>query len=466
MASLTADHLLDADAGPLATALRDGTSTVTDHTRAVLRRIGERDTTLHAVSQLVPDALEEAARLDALRTADVGAARALPLFGVPVVVKEEIPVRGVVTTFGGSGNLSPAAEDAEVVRRLRDAGAVVVATTRMPEAGQVPFTEGAWGSTRNPWAGSRTPGGSSGGSAVAVSARYVPLALGGDGGGSVRIPAAWCGIAGLKPTRTRLSTEPFDGVWEDLGTFGPMARTAADLTLAWEVLRDDGPTEDHAAGTGDRNGGALRVGWTTSCPEPFVRLDAEVARGLEAAALALRDRGHDVRRGSVRFPATLPAFLPQATRAVRATVHGLDQPERAERRTRQFGGIGGFFPDSVLAWAWGRGAQIGRDLERIFEHVDVLLMPVEPTPAPPARRLAHRGTLANQLASRTAIAYTAVWNVSGHPTASVPVGLSAQGLPLAVQVVGALGADETVVRVVAEIEAALGVLPAPPLGGA
>ena len=125
-----------------------------------------------------------------------------PLYGVPVAIKEELDVAGCVTTFGGHGNSTPVAADGEVVRRLREAGAVIVGKTHMPEFGAWPYTESvAYGYTRNPWRTGFTPGGSSGGTAAAVASGMVPIGMGGDGGGSIRIPAAFCGLFGLKPQR-------------------------------------------------------------------------------------------------------------------------------------------------------------------------------------------------------------------------------------------------------------------------
>ncbi len=161
-----------------------------------LGRIESRDRELNAFSRLLVDeAIAEAqARDDALAAGE----QAGPLHGVPIAIKEEIDVVGAVTTFGGDANSTPAAADAEVVRRLRAAGAVVVGKTTMPEFGAFPFTEStSRGITRNPWDHSRTPGGSSGGTAVAVSSGMVPVGMGGDGGGSIRIPSASCGMFGL-----------------------------------------------------------------------------------------------------------------------------------------------------------------------------------------------------------------------------------------------------------------------------
>jgi amidase len=166
-----------------------------------------------------------------------------------VAIKEELDVAGTVTTFGGKANSSPAAADAEPVRRLRAAGAVVVGKTTMPEFGAFPYTESAArGITRNPWDPTRTPGGSSGGSAVAVATGMVPVALGGDGGGSIRIPAACCGIFGLKPQRGRVSNAPHEHLWWALGTVGPLSRSVRDSALVYDVLRGNLDTDLYRAG--------------------------------------------------------------------------------------------------------------------------------------------------------------------------------------------------------------------------
>ena len=188
--------------------------------------------------------------------------------------------------------------DSEVVARLRAAGAVVVGKTHMPEFGQAPFTDGAWGATRNPVAPGRSPGGSSGGSAVAVATRMVPVAIGGDAGGSVRIPSAWCGIVGLKPTRGAVSTAPHPNLWYDRIT-----------------------------------------------PEP------EVAAAVENAASILASDGHAVERGTVRWRPQPLAYLVQFHRGVLDEVDRLDDPGRIERRSRQAAAVGRSIPDSVLRWA-------------------------------------------------------------------------------------------------------------------
>ena len=174
---------------------------------AALARIEERDPGLNAFSRVL--GAEAIAEADARDVASAAGGVVGPLHGVPIAIKEEVDVAGAVTTFGGDGNSTPAAADALIVSRLRAAGAVIIGKTTMPEFGAFPFTESiSRGITRNPWDPRRTPGGSSGGTAVAVAAGMVPVGIGGDGGGSIRIPSASCGLFGLKPQRGRVSTAP------------------------------------------------------------------------------------------------------------------------------------------------------------------------------------------------------------------------------------------------------------------
>ena len=186
------------------------------------------------VTVIAQRALDEAASRDALAAtgAELG-----PLHGVPIVIKDENDVEGTRTTYGGAAVTRVAPRDAELVRRLRAAGAVIVGKTTMPEFGLWPYTESlANGVTRNPWDRMRSTAGSSGGTAAAVASGMVAMGIGGDGGGSIRLPASWCGLYGLKPQRGRVSAAPHAALWRALGTAGPLTRTVADSALVYDVI--------------------------------------------------------------------------------------------------------------------------------------------------------------------------------------------------------------------------------------
>src|SRR5947207_1348310 len=198
-----------------------------------LARIERFDPLLNAFRVVFAErARLEADQADARRRA--GETR--PLLGVPVAIKDDIDVAGEVTAWGTNAHGPPAQADAEVVRRLREAGAVIIGKTNVPELTIWPFTESAtFGVTRNPWNRQRAPGGSSGGSAAAVAAGLVGAALGSDGAGSIRIPSAWCGLFGLKPQRGRVSVAPRSRAWHGLSVNGVITRVVADTALFHDV---------------------------------------------------------------------------------------------------------------------------------------------------------------------------------------------------------------------------------------
>ncbi len=429
--------LLDLSARHLAHELRRGESSVAAHVGRVFERIRILDGWYQAFSQLrVAAALADAAHLDRLAPDE---REVLPLFGVPVAIKEEMDVAGLVTTLGGRGNSTPSPVDSEVVARLRRAGAIVVGKTNMPEFGQAPYSDGAWGSTRSPWHGGRSPGGSSGGSAVAVATGMVPVALGGDSGGSIRVPAAWTGIAGMKPTRGLVPTDPVPDLWHRLGTFGPLARDFDDVALLLEAMAPDGP-----AGLMPR---PLRVGWTLECTLRGLRPDPLIAEAVEHAARVLATDGHNVHKGNLRWAGSPATLLVQSWFGIRDEAARMEHPDKLEKRSRQAARLANVLPRAALEWALRSNDRIEAASRRIFRDLDILLTAVTPQLPPPTPRLHHMGTFRSQLASTTAVAFTGYWNMAGNPAASVPVGLSPHGLPLAVQVIGAHGRDRTVLEV-------------------
>ncbi|MEV7723042.1 amidase family protein, partial [Streptomyces sp. NPDC088184] len=223
--------------------LAEGRTTSVEQVSAALRRIEASQGTLNAFRHLRAEAaLAEAVEADRR----LAAGERLPLLGVPVAVKDDTDVAGMPTYFGCDGDLPAATADSESVRRLRAAGAVIVGKTNSCELGQWPFTEGrAFGATRNPWHTGHTPGGSSGGSAAAVAAGLVPAALGSDGAGSVRIPAAWTHLVGIKPQRGRISGHPHTDAFQGLTVNGPLARTVADAALLLDAAAGSHPDDPH-----------------------------------------------------------------------------------------------------------------------------------------------------------------------------------------------------------------------------
>lgn len=453
--------LADLAASDLVRSIGDQRCTAVDATRAALDRLERRDPGLNAFSQTLPDeALNEAIALDARQAAGLPLG---PLHGVPVAIKEEVDVAGCVTTFGGAANTMPADRDGEVVRRLRDAGAVVLGKTRMPEFGQWPFTESVSGGiTRNPWDRTRTPGGSSGGSAAAVAAGIVPIAIGGDGGGSIRIPAAHTGLFGLKPTRGRVTTDPQPHLWWALGTTGPLTRTVLDSALAYDVIRGnvagdrftaEEPETSFIAAAG-RDPGRLRIGWSLRPAARGVRLAGEHARAVREAARLLADLGHDVREIDPRYPDSTAAFLPQFFGGMRAEAQAVERFDALEPRTKQTYRMGSWATPAVVERAMAAGERVAARADRVFDGVDVLLTPVIGHRPRRAGVLDSGGTLTAAWRSMPFIAWTALWNVTGHPAASVPFGLAADGLPVAVQLVGPRGAEPRLISVSAQLERA------------
>jgi amidase len=425
-----------------------------------IARIDELNPRLNAFTRI----LAERARAEADER-DAALARGEapgPLHGVPVAIKEEIDVAGCVTTYGGRANTTPAAADSEVVRRLRAAGAVVVGKTAMPEFGSFPFTESEHtGYTLNPWDESRSPGGSSGGTAVAVATGMVPVGLGGDAGGSIRVPSAFTGVYGLKPQRGRVTTAPQPHLWWALGVVGPLARSVADSALVYDVVRGNLPTDLYRAGGDEsfasaaaREPGRLRVGWSLKVPSAGVRLDPVHAQAVRDTAALLTELGHDVAEVDVRYPDPTAAFVPQFLGGVRTEADQVDHFDRLERRTRETYRLGSWVTPRVRDAALRQTEAYSRRLNRVFEDVDVLLTPVTAHRPPKLGIVMGKGTVRSSLASLPTVTYMVPWNLAGNPAASVPTGIGADGLPVAVQLVGRTDDEPTVLSLSAQLERA------------
>lgn len=437
-----------ATATEIAAAVRAGEVTPEEVVAAALARIEAENPHLNAVDVVRPEALDEARHVEP----------ALPLAGVPVLVKAEFDIAGLVTTYGGRAHTTPAARDSEVVRRLRAAGAIILGTTHLPEFGQFPFTEGdSYGVTRNPWSPHHTPGGSSGGSAAAVAAGLVPLAIGGDGGGSVRIPAACCGLVGLKPRRGRISTAPNADLWGVLGTIGPLTRTVADTALAYEVLQGSLPSDRFDAHRLDfraaaaREPGRLRIGLLTR-PAPPLRAEPEVVAAAETTAHLLKQAGHDVRELPGRWPSDQPAYGVLFADALAALRSQVDHPERLEARTRHTAALGAVLPRRVVRAAEQAGRRLAREVTQRFAGVDVVLSPTLCVLPPRSPQLLGHGSALSLLRALPMAAFTTLANVTGHAALSFPAAMSRDGLPIGVQLYAPRGDESVLVSLAAQLE--------------
>src|SRR4051812_40104726 len=438
----------------LADGVRAGRRTAVDVVREHLARIAERDPQLSAFQAVRADAaLAEAAAVDA--APDRGR---LPLAGVPVAVKDNIAVGGEQVRHGSAATASRqrAERDDLLVERLRAAGCVVVGTTRMPELAAWPFTaSAAFGVTRNPWNPALDPGGSTGGGAAAVASGMAALAIGTDGGGSLRIPAAHCGLVGVKPSGGLVPLP--DGLtehWCGLTVAGPIARTPADAGAALAVLvGNDGASVPPEPGS-------LRVAVSLRSPSPLARPDARARAAVDGVEDTLRAAGCSVRRDDPPYPATLLQTWGRywhAGVAQDAGRLGLD-PDRLEPRTAAMVRRG----RRVLRRGGPSGAQAWRvRAERWFEAYDVVVTPVVARGPGPAGALDGRGYLATYLASARSIPYTQAWNLAGFPAVSVHTGVLG-GLPMAVQLGGAPGSELMLLAVAGWMAAAAPPSPAAP----
>jgi len=427
-----------------------------------LTRIARLDPHLNAFAFVRwEEALREADELDAELAARGPRGS---LHGLPIAIKEENDVEGIPTQFGGGANGVPARQDSEVVRRLRAAGAIVVGTTRMPEFGIWPYTESvAHGWTRNPWDLNRSTAGSSGGTAAAVASGMVAAGIGGDGGGSIRLPSSWCGLFGLKPQRGRVSLAPNSDLWRSLGVIGPLTRTVEDSALIYDAISGPTPTDRFAAGPMSSTmlsavrtplERRLRIMVSTKNPMGGPRADAETIDALTGVAAQLRELGHDVFDADPDYPSVGLAFQVQVAAGVRDEVRRVAHPEFLERRTR------------TLLRLTGVGARLGRWGERtamraadrflasLFSRVDLVLMPTTPSAAAPIGQLNGVGALAATRKASGTASFTSMWNVCGNPAAALPAGFTPAGLPLSVQVVGPTDGEPLILALCAELERA------------
>ena len=429
----------------IAAAVRAGRAKPAEVLEEHLERIAALDGRLGAFQAL----RVEEVRAEARALQDRGDLDQLPLAGVPVAIKDDIALAGMATRNGSAATSDePAAADDELIRRLREAGALLVGKTTVPELGLWPFTESeAFGVARNPWNLDYTPGGSSGGSAVAVAAAMVPVALAADGGGSIRMPASNCGLLGIKPGH---GVVPFPGTglstWSRMSEFGPMATTAADLGLVLDVLA--GVAAYRAVAPPER---ALRVGVSAKPGAAGVKLDPRVRAAMEATAEALAGAGHRVEETDPPWRnGDAAPFLQRVFYGCAEDADPVDW-EALEPRTRAEARLGRLLRRARPAPS-GPPRRVLARYQAWFADHDVLLSPT--LALPPLRVGAYRGKgLTRTLLGMTAyMPFSPPLNLVGFPAMSVPAGTSADGLPLGAQLAAGPGGEALLLSLARQLE--------------
>jgi len=365
---------------------------------------------------------------------------------------------GETTSLGTGAVTRRAQADGEVVRKLRAAGAVVVGKTNLSELQIWALTASAtWGVTRNPWNLERSPGGTSGGSAVAAAAGMTAVAHGVDGGGSIRLPAAWCGLVGFKPAPdpAAVSWE----AWHGLAVHGPLARSVRDAALLAAVLAGDPrPAASGLVAAVRRPPGRLRIAVTVS-PPTRAPVDAAVRDAVLRTARVLEGLGHSVEERDV-FGGLLDAqrvglaVLVRFLGGTRAYAAGLERPERLEPRTRTVVRVGRLVPERALGAAQRAQAGEQRRLATALADVDALLMPVSARVAPRADAWDGLGATRAFARQSRLIPFTPPWNLVGWPALALPAARDPNGIPIGVQLVAAPGREPVLFSLAAQLETA------------
>jgi amidase len=449
-----------AEAVAIAAEVRAGRRTPTEEVRACLDRIAALDGAIGAFQVVAADAALRAAE-DLEKRTDLAQ---LPLAGVPVAIKDNVAVAGLPTRHGSAAtSTEPEAADDELVRRLKQAGAIVVGKTRLPELAIWGFTESrALGGTRNPRNPLRNAGGSTGGGAAAVASGMVPLALGSDGGGSLRIPSANCGVIGFKPG---LGTVPVAGGieehWYGCSAYGPVAASVRDVLAAMDVLAGPGWARG-AGGASSDDGAPVRIAVALNRPTPIGRPARLYRSSLLAAAKAARGLGHTVAPASVPYPRNLAGTWVACWLAgIAEEVERLGlAPDRLEPRTQ-----------AMVRSGQASLRKYGRDLAQVrrwmaawrdraasfLQPYDVLLTPTISHPAPRMGWGDRAGFRRAFLSGARATPFTQAWNVAGFPALSLPFGAGRtgqHGQPGAVQLICAPGKEAKLLRLAGDLAAA------------
>jgi amidase len=452
------DDLAFAGAARIAELVRAKQVSPSELVELYLERIARLEPELNAYRVVLADG----ARADAKRAEErLTKGEEAPLLGVPVAIKDNVDYAGEVTTHGTAAYGEPAAEDGLVVRRLREAGASILGKTTLPELAIYGFTESpAWGDTRNPWDPSRTPGGSSGGSGAATAAGMCAIAHATDGAGSIRYPAANCGLFGLKPQRNRISLWPDRQHWYGLSVSGCVSRTVMDTALYLDAMsgpeRGDfdspPPLERPLAEAARTSPGKLRIACTTKTILP-VKKAPEVVAAYEETVELLRSLGHEVTEASPSYGRMYTDFYPLYFRGIRDEALTLPHPERLSDQTKGFVRLGRLFSDRRLAKVRDRMAAGAARIGELFRDYDALITPATAQLPVEIGHWRGQGALRTINGMANVYPYAATWNYTGQPAATIPAGFSESGLPRSVMLVARPNEEATIVSLAAQLEA-------------
>jgi amidase len=464
---MSATDLMLKPVAEVAALVKGGELSAREVVSSALARIEDLDDQINAFVEVDAERALEAA--DAIEPGDER-----PFAGVPIAIKANVPVAGMCMNFGSKflAGHRPS-HSAYLVRRLRDAGFVVVGITNMPEFGILPTTEPRHsGATHNPWDLDRTPGGSSGGAAAAVASGMLPVAHGNDGGGSIRIPAACCGLVGLKPSRGRISRGPDLGE-SFLSSDGVLTRSVSETAQVLDVLAgyevgdaNWAPRPAEPYGTSFRRSpGRLRVAMTAANPLD-VDVDPECVRGMHAAGELLASLGHDVESAAPALPGSdaialfEEVFGPPVSLGIMygQLLAGREpQDDEIEPLSRALYERAKSLSSVAYLGAVAQLQAVARGLVAFFADYDVLLTPALAERPAPIGAIHGSGDdpLADLRRSGEFTPFTSLFNVTGQPAITVPVGLGDDGLPTSAQLVAKPLGEDTLLQVAAQIEGAL-----------
>ena len=456
------DDLLDAaDATEIGEKVRAGSVRAVDLVEASAARIEERNGSVNAVvTTRFDDAIREAERVDL----------DAPFPGVPFVTKDFLaPIAGVPETRGSRLFLDDVpTEDGELTKRYRAAGFIILATTNTPELGSMATTEPlVHGPTRNPHNLNRSAGGSSGGTAAAVACGMVPIGHGNDGGGSIRIPAAACGLVGLKPSRGRVPFRPTTGLGSILASSHVLTRSVRDSSrvldatagsMAGDLFRIS-PSEESFESALSREARPLRIGFARVATDGS-EFDEDCLNAVDAAARLLRDLGHEVVEASPKIQphatALMGALLVSGLRVwvdTRLAALGRElEDDDLEPFTHYLYGLSSSVSGADVIRALDQVELMARDVSEFFDEFDLWLSPTCPIRLPEIGELDTRNVEALIPNASTLTHQTSIFNITGQPAVSLPLAVDGNGVPVGVQLAAAYGREDLLFEVSAQVE--------------